>query len=274
MLASELTGAVGEPIYLMTLDLGASSSDVAVARVSVQAGRLQGFEPVLTFGLPAGGDAIDRAILAIVAPLVDRLLADGAHGWAAGFDAPDLGRALGSDEASCIGAQQWLRAALRQGKAALSEAVLRHGGDGPYAWVREDGPTLDLLLAETDPDGHWRGLCVPSGEPAGDIALGEHARVVLTAGEAGVRRLRLQLGRQALEGAGEASSRLSAIVAALGVHLQRMGRAAVPMGGRRPRIVVVPTGRAALWPPLFEALAAEAERGRDGFPLARPMTRP
>ncbi len=272
MLASELTAATGEPVYLMTLDLGASSSDVAVVRVGVQAGRLQSFEPVITFGLPAGGDAIDRAILAIVAPLVDRLLADGAHGWGAGFDAPDLGRALGSDEASCIGAQQWLRSALRQGKVALSEAVLRQCGDGPYAWAREDGPTLDLLLAETDTDGSWRGLCVPSGEPAGDIALGDQVRVLLTTEEAGVRRLKLRMGRAALEQAGEACARLSAIVTALGVHLQRMGRAAVPMGGRRPRIVVVPTGRAALWPPLFEALAAEAERGRDGFPLVRPMT--
>jgi hypothetical protein len=272
MLASELIGAAGEPVFLLTLDLGASSSDVAVARVGVQAGRLQGFEPVATFGLPAGGDAIDRAIIAIVAPLVDRLLAEGAHGWTAAFDAADLGRALASDEASCIGAQQWLRSALRQGKAVLGEAVLRHCGEGPYAWVREDGPTLDLLLAETDRDGHWRGLCLPSGETSGEIVLGPHARAVLTPGEAGGRRLLLRLGRPALEEAGEASAHLAAIVAALGVHLQRMGRAAVPVGGRRPRIVVVPTGRAALWPPLFEALAGEAERGRDGFPLARPMT--
>ncbi len=272
VLASELAGAAGEPVYLMTLDLGASTSDVAVARVGVQAGRLQSFEPVTTFGLPAGGDSIDKAIVSIIAPLIDSLLAEGRHGWTPGFDAADLGRALGSDESSCVGAQQWLRSALRQGKAALAEAVLAHCGDQPYVWARDDGPSLDILLAETDSDGHWRGLCRPSADPAGDVPLGDHARVVLAATEGGANRLVLRLGRPALEEAGEASARLAAIVAALGVHLQRMGRAAVPTGARRPRIVIVPTGRAALWPPLFEALAGEAERGRDGFPLARPMT--
>ena len=162
--------------------------------------------------------------------------------------------------------------ALRQGKAALNEAVMTDCGEGAYVWAADGGPTFDIVLAEQDKEGLWRGLCLPTGAPTAEIQLADQILAVMVADARGSNRLVLKLGRAALEGSGEASRKLSAIVSALGTHLQRMARAAVPTGSRRPRIAVVPTGRAALWPPLFEALASEAARGRDAFPLIRPLS--
>jgi len=271
MLAPAIKAAPGEPIFLAALDFGASTSDVAVARISTQAGRLQTFEPVSTFGLPAGGDAIDRAIVRIVAPLVDRLTAGPQAAWTRAFDAPDLGRALASDEISCIGAQQWFWAALRRGKAALTDAVLAEAGAGPYRWRPDGAATLDIALAESAGDGVWRGLCRPTQAPQDDVKLAEHAHAVVETATTGSSRLVLRLGRPALEDGSDAARALARTVEALGVHLQRMARAAAPSGKTRPKVIIAPTGRAALWPPLFEALAGEAAHGRDVFPLARPL---
>jgi hypothetical protein len=267
LLAPEIAGAPGEPAFLVTLDIGASTSDVAVARVTTQAGRLQRFEALTTFGIPAGGEAIDAALAGLITPLVDRLVAGG--GWLPAYEAADLARALASDEIGCVGAQQWFGSALRRGKAALCEALLAVGG--AYAWAAE-GPTLDILLASCGPDGVWRGLCRPGGSAAPDgQRLGEHAEAIVALDAEGGRRLMLKLGRRALEGESDAARRLARTVASLGVNLQRMARAAVPTGAVRPKVHVVPTGRGALWPPLFEALAGEAARGRDAFPLQRPL---
>jgi hypothetical protein len=270
LLAPQMTAAAGEPLYLAALDLGASTSDVAVARVATLGGRLQRFEALSTFGLPAGGDAIDRALAGIVAPLVDGLAAGPGAAWTPSFEAADLSRALASDELSCAGAQQWFWSALRRAKAGLSEALLAR--EGPYRWPREAGPTLDIMLAGSGPDGLWRGLLQPaSASPVGEQKLAEHAHAIIEPQEDGGARLVLRLGRPALEGSSEAADALARASAVLGAHLQRMARAAVPAGEKRPKVFVVPTGRAALWPPLFEALAEEAARGRDMFPLQRPL---
>ena len=44
---------------LIALDLGASTSDVALARIKVQAGRVAHFETLATFGIPVGGDVLE-----------------------------------------------------------------------------------------------------------------------------------------------------------------------------------------------------------------------
>jgi hypothetical protein len=270
VLAPEMTATAGEPLYLLTLDLGASTSDVAVSRVTVQAGRLQKFDTIATFGIPAGGNAIDEALTRLIAPLIDGMLAASDSGWSPAFDAPTLGRALASDEVSCINAQQWFHAALRQGKAALTDALL--AAPPPYRWAA-DGPAFDIVLAAKGAEGPWRGLCQPTGIAAeGERALAPHAHLSVETDKEGVTRLILRLARPALEGDSEAARALDRVVRVLGVHLQRMARSVVPAGAKRPRVYVAPTGRAALWPPLFEALANEAESGRDGFPLKRPFT--
>jgi hypothetical protein len=265
---------VREPVLLITLDLGGSTSDVALAEISAIAGRVDRFRPMTTFGLPLGGQAIDEALKTIICHHADALAASSA-GWSVAAGTSSLARGLFSQEASALPLQQWLSSELQRGKIALAEtlAAAAHQAGTPYTWPgASDSPALTVTLAEEGSDG-WRGLL----RPAGTVSFGtplpaaDGASIQLV-GEIGARRLVLDLSRSAVEDERTPGvKRLKAVTEALGSTLQRMARAAVPRSARRPRVMVVPTGRAALWPPLFERLAEEAAEGRDAFPFARPL---
>jgi hypothetical protein len=264
-----------EPVLLITLDIGGSTSDVSLAEISAIAGRVDRFRPLTTFGLPLGGHALDDALKTIVCHCADALSVDGA-GWNVASGGTSLEKALVSEEASAIPLQQWLSAELRKAKTGLADrlAATAHQTGAPYAWVDgADGPALDVLLAHEDGLGNWNGLLRPSGtDPVlPDAGFVEGASTTLD-GAPGSRRLVLKLSRAAVEDERTPGvKRLKAVTEALGRTLQRMARAAVPRGAKRPRVMIVPTGRAALWPPLFELLAEEAAAGRDPFPFRNPL---
>jgi hypothetical protein len=278
LLAGELRASLEEPVILIALDLGASTSDVALARIKVQAGRVAHFETLATFGIPVGGDAIDQALAGIVRYHGDHFLAGQRLGWAVNFEAPDLARAATSAEPSCLTAEQWLASSVRNAKGRLTTAMQKRAEEtgGPYAWSSDGDKavTFDVLLAEYAPGKGWSGLFQPLGpvEAGQTFALASDTMISVNATDRGGMQLVLALGRNAvMQDSGPASQKLSQITHVLGTLLQRMARTAVPATVSRPRVMVVPTGRAALWPPLFEAIAVEAEKGRDGLPFRRPL---
>lgn len=262
---------------LITLDIGGGTSDVAVARLRRDGDRIAN-ATLATFGLPIGGDMIDEALVEIAAALIDTAMAGQMAHWQPAFAEASLARATQRQDASATAARTWLGNALRQAKAALSARLTAkaEAADTGYSWdAAAPDESLDIVLSELRRDGEQAGLYVATGEP--ELALAsptEGVRLVLEdADAAGTRRLVLKLGRAAVEeGAGEASRRLREIAAVLGGMLPRMARAAGPNPLQRPSIVLVPTGRAALWPPLFEAIAKEAELSRAVMPFRRPFS--
>jgi hypothetical protein len=266
--------AARDPVLLITLDLGGSTSDVALVEISAIAGRVDRFRPLTTFGLPLGGHAIDDALKALICHHADAFLAADTA-WSAASDTATLTRALTSQETNALPLQQWLSGALQRAKANLADALVAKADAAgtPFRWDHaDDEATLSILLTEENASG-WSGLLRPIGNVEDNLilTLSEGASIALE-GDAGARRLCLRLTRMAVEDERMPGvRRLKAITTALGQTLQRMARAAVPAGTKRPSVIVVPTGRAALWPPLFETLAMEATAGRDAFPFARPL---
>lgn len=261
---------------LVTLDIGGGTSDVALARLARDGDRLTN-QTLATFGLPLGGDLIDEALAEIVAGLIDRAMAGQDAHWQPAFAEASLARAAQRQDAAALAARAWLRKALKQAKAGLTAGLCARAdaGDGAYRWDADaEDETLDVVLAEIRRDGDDAGLFVAQGEPAlAATALPDGLRLVLDpAGRDEVRRLVLRIGRRAIEaGGGAASQRLTEIAAVLGGMLPRMARAAGPNPLQRPSVVMVPTGRAALWPPIFEAIAREARASHAAFPFARPF---
>lgn len=262
---------------LVTLDIGGGTSDVALALLRRDGDRLSN-TTLATFGLPAGGDLIDEALTDITAALVDRAMAGQEAHWQPAFAEASLARAIQREDASAAAGRTWLRKAVKQAKARLatrlSERARRSGTR--YGWGADAADeTFDLILAEVRSDGEPAGLYVAQDEPKlAETTLRPGLQVAIDEPDtSGTRRLVLKLSRAALEtGAGEASQRLAEIGAVLGGMLPRLARAAGPNPTRRPTVIMVPTGRAALWPPVFEAIAAEADASRAAFPFEQPFS--
>jgi hypothetical protein len=260
---------------LVTLDIG-GGSDVALARLRREGDRVDA-TTLATFGLPAGGGQIDAALGEVAAFLIDRAMAGQGAFWQPSFLEASLVRACSLQDGPAIAAQHVLRRSVQAAKAALSARLLAKAGTARESYRWDGGESLDLVLAELRADGEPRGLFVVQGEPALAPPPEELAAIGVELAldgpdAAGTRRLVLRLTRQAIEtGAGEASQRLRETVAVLGSLLSRMARAAAPNPVKRPHVIVVPSGRAALWPPLFEAIAGEAQASHSAFPFVRPF---
>lgn len=262
---------------LVTLDIGGGTSDVALATLRRDGDRIAN-TTLATFGLPIGGDMIDEVLTEIAALLIDKAMTGETAHWQPAFAEASLARSLHRQDAASSTAKSWLRQAVRQAKTGLSARLMAkaEASHGRYRWddTGED-ERFELVLAEIRPGDEQAGLYVAQGEPAlSGIPPFPGCDLDLAGPDAsGTRRLVLRLSRAAIEeGAGEASHRLREISAILGGLLPRMARAAGPNPLQRPNVVMVPTGRAALWPPLFEAIAAEAEASRAVMPFARPFT--
>ncbi|MEI5667073.1 hypothetical protein WBO78_19145 [Bosea sp. CCNWLW174] len=262
---------------LVTLDIGGGTSDVALATLRRDGDRLS-HQTLVTFGLPVGGDLIDEELTGIAATLIDRAM-DGqdAH-WQPAFAEASLARAIQREDAGALAARSWLRNAVKRAKTGLATRLSEkaQGAGTRYRWdVEAADETFDIVLAELKPDGDPAGLYVAQNEPAlADVTQRPGLQLAIDGPDrAGTRRLVLKLSRSALEkGAGEASQRLAEIGAVLGGLLPRLARAAGPNPARRPTVIMVPTGRAALWPPIFEAIAMEADASRAAFPFERPFS--
>jgi hypothetical protein len=266
-LARDIDQTADRPHLLLTLDIGASTSDVAMARLTVRGGRLTRFEPLSTFGLPVGGALIDQALTEIVAGVIDRFLALEDLRFRPAFAAADLEHALRSDEAEDLAAQHHLAGAILKAKRLLSDHL--RAADTPYDWVPAGSDaTLDIDLFTAGPDGIPRGILLPSAplEPGRTHVVTDGVEV-----REAPDRVVLSFTARALADADRPRGRLAAATEALGVLLQRMGRAAAPAGAMRPVVHVVATGRGALWPPLHAAMATEAAAARDEFPFAKPL---
>jgi hypothetical protein len=262
---------------LVTLDIGGGTSDVALANLRRDGDRLS-TTTLATFGLPLGGDLIDEALTEICAQLIDRAMEGQEGSWQPAFAEASLARAIQREDAGAAAARAWLRRAVRQAKAALAAELTAkaEAAQAHYRWEAEGaGEGLVLVLAEVKATGEPAGLFVPQGAPKlAETPAKDGIRLWLEEPDkAGLRRLVLSLSRAALETkAGEASQRLAEIGAVLGGMLPRMARAAGPNPVKRPAVIMVPTGRAALWPPIFEAIAAEAQASRAAFPFQRPFS--
>ncbi|WP_186416928.1 hypothetical protein [Bosea sp. CS1GBMeth4] len=262
---------------LVTLDIGGGTSDVALALLRRDGDRLSN-TTLATFGLPVGGDLIDEALTEITALLIDRAMAGQEAHWQPAFAEASLGRAIQREDSSAIAGRSWLRRAVQQAKARLATRLGERARTSRtrYGWNADAADeAFELTLAEVRSDGEPAGLYVAQGEPklAETTPRPGLALAIDGPDSSGTRRLVLRLSRAALEtGAGEASQRLAEIGAVLGGMLPRLARAAGPNPTRRPAVIMVPTGRAALWPPVFEAIAAEADASRAAFPFEQPFS--
>ena len=276
---TELPATTGEArSCLVAIDIGATAANVAV--VEAQAGRQQ---VTAAFGLPLGGDTLVSAVQGVVCAQIEALEPVLSTSFARLYRGPV---ALGLAEEELAGraeAAHFLRRAVTEAMIALSEAALRRAWrtEAAHDWrgAKDGAPADELLLCvplmrlrEGEPP---EGLFAPrrplSPDQTAAPQAGDAPGVTWRLTEGPETRLELLLDPRAMAGAGPASAKLDAVIAALGSALPRMARSVIAAGGARPDIVFGLSGRAALWPPLHAALAAAIEGMGCRLAQARPL---
>lgn len=260
------------PQHLVSIDIGATATNVAVLDAALGAARA-----LAAFSLPIGGGAIHQALAATVASHLEALESALKSGWARTYPGD---AALGPPEAEGHGrvdAAGFLMRAVERAMAGLAAAARKRAdrADAAYGWPDDDDSFLAVTVARLEPNAPPRGLFVPrrvphqgSGAVPGPSGAGElRWRVV---GDA-TKELQFLLDRRALAAAGEASRRLEKAVAAVGGTIPRMARSAIPAGRTRPETRVFVTGRGALWPPLWEAIGETLRAMGWELALQRPL---
>jgi hypothetical protein len=247
---------------VLCLDVGATTTQLCVADHGPERA-----VSLVAFGAEIAGDDLHDALLGVVAGWVDALCVTlgerfrPLHG--------DLAlAATGSIEPSSEGAGarsaalDVLSAAVAEARIALGDAWLRMGSK---TWRGDGAPPFAVTLARFGGAEPPRGVLLPLGavEPGGgEIEDGVGWRITRP-GVDGRQSLVLSAAPSAFAGEVGPRARLAAVVSVLAEALPRMAMSAVPARhGRTPRDVVL-SGRGALWPPLVEALRAEAERFGD-----------
>lgn len=276
---TELPPTAGEArACLVAIDIGATAASVAV--VEAQAGRQQ---VTAAFNLPLGGDTLVSAVQGVVCAQIEALETALSASFARLYRGP-VALGLAEDEpAGRAEAAHFLRGAVTDAMTALSEAALRRAErtEATHDWrAAEDGaPAENLLLCvplmrlrEGEPP---EGLFAPrhplSPEQAAAPQAGEAPGAAWRLTHGQETRLELLLDPRAMAGAGPASAKLDAVIAALGSALPRMARSVIAAGPARPDITFGLSGRAALWPPLHAALAAAIESMGCRLAQARPL---
>jgi hypothetical protein len=168
---------------------------------------------------------------------------------------------------------------IQASKARLTQ--LLHGSkDEPYRWARgaQDGPAFDVRVGKIGGDPNWpvrlkSNAATPSDNTVWPIP-GTGAELKFERTKQGAASLRLRLSREAFEKQAPDGDRLNDLTKLMAAELPRLAwidfaRRAGP-NPRHPPIWIV-TGRAALWPPLFETIVESiASFGPAAGQLAQP----
>lgn len=284
---------------LVAIDVGAGTTDITIARVRPGSNQRRALEPVAHFGVPMAGDLIDDVLMERLTAWISAALE--APELAAGFEMAQTG-ALSLDDVSMLydtnnrrRLKLWARRELKIAKARLSQrlGISDTRSDEPYRWRAAPGagraaPPLRLRLYETATrTGLVRPKAAAKSAPARlDVTVepldGVQVRITSVPAdeqeapglfaEVSADAFALDARVAAWESGRGFAARLADVMMGLGEDLP-----AIALGEARRRLGDVPirvavSGRGALWPPLFERIAAtvqEADRSELGRPTGR-----
>jgi hypothetical protein len=273
----------GEQLFV-ALDIGAGTYDVTVLTAVIKNGEPENWTIRSHFGLTVGGIELDCALTARVAEILRTA-----------SDDKNLQRTFEfflSDPPSCIEdvvalargdgeparlirliSMRFLRA-VKTAKIRLTDALRRDCDAGrPYAWSDGDrAPVFSVKLsgrpAPSDKydfpvrlrdAGTARAVYQIAGEPGAQLRID-------AASDSAAKTVWLDLTRAALlgrNGTASGASELADYLKLLGDKLPRIARAAAKQAGSGTPAHWIVTGRTALWPDLYSAIA-DVARGVGG----------
>ncbi|NPV19285.1 hypothetical protein [Bradyrhizobium aeschynomenes] len=243
----------------VTLDIGAGTYDVtAIETDSPDANR---WRVASHFGLTVGGADLDAALVKRIISVLQR--ARSSRAIAEAFDFRFDAARLEPRH------RQWLDLEFQAAKARLT-AQLLDAGASSYAWqdLKDGGPALDILVGRAGGGASpvsGDGVVVPRGAAETEKPIpGCDAKLVCTR-IAGRLIVKLCLG-PGVFAPGQADD--------LDVLMEVMGRelpsTAIKGASVHGKPIVVVTGRAALWPPLYQRIEQTvAEHGSSGARMSR-----
>lgn len=270
--------ADGDDYAFGAIDIGAGTYDVTLVSVRVRGRAIADWKLLSHFGILLGGHDLDRAIAVAVQQIIaDAAEQDGIRGqfkFHAALPSTPTELHKTADPAERSRGGTFLRE-LQRAKRALTEALMQ---DGPYRWTgsgeagsdgAEPPKRFDIEIWRPDERG-WPIV------PTAETLNGSVARWAIAGHDAELRLERhptaslvLSLG-PGVFGAPPAQPDRNdprSIVELMGKELPAMTAAeADQLGLKATRWIV--TGRAALWPPLYEAIG-RAVAG--GLALDRPF---
>jgi hypothetical protein len=224
----------------VTLDIGAGTYDVSIIRTGSR--DASAWTVASHFGVAVGGSRLDEALISRITDVLDR--AARQRDATAAFD-------IRIDETRDDGdARHWLITEFLAGKIALTATLLK-AAEKDYRWPSrtEGGPALNILVGHRG--GHPAGI--PGKGPVSakaetDVAVEIVGANAALASEDG--RILLRMWRDAFEP--EPDDDLETLMEVMGRELPSMALHESFKLGADAAVVV--TGRAALWPLLYEAI--------------------
>jgi hypothetical protein len=258
-------GASGEPRSFITLDVGAGTYDVTVIDTYLTPKGPTDWKVHSHFGLAVGGHELDDALADRVMDILDRAAHRAEissrfefepvlqHGSAGLWRPREM-------VARRAGIRFWSE--LQAAKVRLTQRLLKPSLES-YSWPQqaEGGPAFDMqvgLLGDANWPVQLKSSAATPSEHAAWPVPGTSAELAIERTKKGLS-IRLRMWREAFErGEQDHDTRLADLIELMATELPRLAwiehqRKAGHSRQHPPTWIV--TGRAALWPPLFEALS-------------------
>lgn len=271
----------GELRSFITLDIGGGTYDVTVLDTHLTPEGPIDWSVKSHFGLARGGYDMDGALAARVAGILRNAASRSEIASRLEFQ-PRLpyvtADILQFDDPGVRNTGMRFLSEIQAAKARLTQ-LLRGPKDEPYRWARgaQRGPAFEVRVGTLGGDPNWpvrlrSNAATPSDQTVWPIP-GTGAELAVERTKQGAS-LKLRLWREAFEKEVHDGDRLNDLIKLMATELPRLAwidfarRAGANL--RRPPIWIV-TGRAALWPPLFETIAESiASFGPAAGQLAQP----
>ena len=272
----------GEPRSFITLDIGGGTYDVTVLDTLLTPEGPIDWNVKSHFGLARGGYDMDGALAERVAGILKKAASSDEIASRLEFQLQlpyVTSDVLQFDDPGVRLTGMRFLSEIQAAKARLTQS-LRGSKDEPYRWARgaQDGPAFDVRVGTLGRDPNWpvrlkSNAATPSDQTVWPIP-GTGAELKFERTKQGAASLRLRLWREAFEKQAPDGDRLNDLTKLMATELPRLAwidfarRAGT--NSRHPPIWIV-TGRAALWPPLFETIAESiASFGPAAGQLAQP----
>jgi hypothetical protein len=247
---------------VVALDIGAGTFDISIFQ-HTEPNRTT---PLVDFGLPIGGDRLDKALAARVSHILDRVVADRrvSHILALNNKDRDVYDAAIERE-------------VRIAKIGLSKTCLKHAN---FGWPA-DSLYFGLKLMDSGQNRQSSLVTMNDPDPRYNQQVkirvdGEEVILNMQLSGASTDTMTLDIPRGLLDG--PKAPAVAAIMDVLGRVLPEMAIESAQKLLRRGRspssqaLHVIVTGRTALWPPLFAAIRQAVELHPPSvFPLAKPF---
>jgi hypothetical protein len=278
--AGEAIGA-GKQYTFVTLDIGAGTYDVTIIDAQLTPVAMRSWTIRSHFGVAVGGNDLDRALAARIAAILRKAASFPAI--AEQFEIEENlplapSDSLGLDEREREAGLRFL-AELQGAKARLSERLLEPSSPS-YIWQdrSEGGFALDIKVGTKVEGAAWpvrlrgRGYLADTlTHNVPDVA----AQLVIERALDEAAKIRLDVWREALDE--RTADNLGDLVELMGHELPRLALAEHRRTLRAEpaaELIWIVTGRTALWPPLFAAIARtirEAGENAGRLLMSRPF---